>query len=264
MNKKNTYTSLSKYLLIGLIFFSSCVSTKKVTYFQNLNQTAVKSTLDSTAKFEEPKIQPDDILAISIITIDPSSASVANQTSSLPTNGSATTSASTTGFLVDKNGEVEITTLGKVKVGGLTTFDARELIRSKAAKDFINPNVNVRFANFKISVLGEVAKPGAYILPNEKVSILDVLSLAGDLTLYGKRENILVLREVNGIKTTGRLSINSADIFSSPFYYMKQGDVIYVEPTKAKISALNAPTRTTIGLALSAISVLVLAFIRIF
>jgi len=256
----------SIFLLFSCLLMSSCVSTKNVAYFQDLNQKAAEASLDSTAKFEEPKIQPDDILSISIITIDPASSSVANQASSLPTLGSTSNSniKDINGFLVDKNGDIELIMIGKVKVAGLTTSEAKELIRSKAAKDFREPNVTVRFANYKVSVLGEVAKPGSYILPNEKVSILDVLSLAGDLTLYGKRENIRVFREIDGKKVTGLLNINSSELFKSPFYYLKQNDIVYVEPTKAKVAALNAPTRTTIGLVLSSVSVLVLAFVRLF
>jgi polysaccharide export outer membrane protein len=267
MNKVFFFKNFKILVILTILgLASSCASKKDVAYFQNLSQDNVRSNLDSTAKFEEPKIQPDDILAITIITIDPSSASAANQTGIMPSGGSSNNSADRqiNGFLVDKNGEVELTMIGKVKVAGLTTYEAKELIRSKAAKDFKDPNVNLRFANFKISVLGEVAKPGAYIMPNEKVSILDVLSLAGDLTLYGKRQNILVFREIDGQKITGRLNINSTDLFKSPFYYMRQNDVIYVEPTKAKVAALNNPTRTTIGIVLSSISVLAIAFTRIF
>lgn len=266
MKKHLFYTSVKVLLFsASILCLSSCVSTKNVAYFQNLDQKA-SSTLDSTTKFQEPKIQPDDILSISIVTIDPTSASAANQTGITPGSNPSNNTANreVNGFLVDKNGEVELTMIGKIKVAGLTTSQAKEVIRTKSAEDFKDPNVNVRFANFKISVLGEVNKPGAYILPNEKVTILDVLSLAGDLTLYGKRENILVFREVDGKKVTGRLNITSVDLFKSPFFYLKQNDVVYIEPSKAKIASLNAPTRANIGIILSSISVLVLAFTRLF
>ena len=264
----NVYTVKYFIYILLLSSLSSCVNKKNVAYFQNLSQENIRTNLGPRSKFEEPKIQPDDILAITISTLDPSGASAVNQASSLPTSGASSSNNMTgkevSGYLVDKNGEIEITSLGKVKVAGLTTFDAKELIRSKAAETLVNPNVTVRYANFKISVLGEVAKPGAYILPNEKVSILDVLSLAGDITLYGKGDNILVFREINGENITERLNINSTDLFKSPFFYLKQNDVIYVEPSKAKLAALNAPTRNMIGIVLSGISVLVLAFTRIF
>jgi len=242
----------------------SCVGTKKVTYLQNLS-SAERSVIDSVAAFTEPVIQTDDILAISINTNDPQSSAVVNQASSLQSVGASSNISrqEISGFLVDKNGEVELTRLGKIKVRGLTTYQAKELVRSIAAKDFKNPAVSVRFANFKVSVLGEVNRPAAYNLPNEKVSILDVLTLAGDLTLYGKRENIAVIREMNGRKEVGRLNLNSVDIFQSPFYYMKQNDVVYVEPNKAKVISLNSAARTTFAVAISALSTLVLIFTRL-
>lgn len=248
----------------ALFMFSSCVSTKNVTYFQNMSLNE-RSNLDSVAIFVEPTIQTDDILAINIITADPQSVAVINQATTLQAIGTSTSPSrqEITGFPVDKNGDVELAMIGKVHVAGLTTYQAKELIRGRVSKDFKDPNVNVRFANFKVSVLGEVNRPASYSLPNEKVSILDVLSLAGDLTLYGKRENITVIRDNNGKKEFGRMNLNSTDIFASPFYYLRQNDVIYVEPNKAKVVSLNTAARTTAAVALSAISTIVLIFTRI-
>lgn len=252
-------------VLLLALFMASCVSSKNVTYFQNLSNTS-ESSVNLDVKFIEPVILADDILAISIITIDPSNAAVANQTTTLLGAGTSSNigGQQINGFLVDKNGEVEIALIGKVKLSGLTTFQAREIIRQKALINFKDPNISVRFANFKVAVLGEVNKPASYTLPNEKVSVLDVLSLAGDLTLYGRRENVLVIREVDGRKQFGRLNLNnSTELFKSPFFYLRQNDVIYVEPTKAKVAALNGPVRNTIGIILSAVSVIVLAISRL-
>jgi len=224
-----------------------------------------QSKIDSVAKFTDPVIQSDDILIINIITADPQSVQVINQAFTYQAQGTATNirSQEITGFFVDSEGNVELANIGKLHVAGLTTRQAKELIRAKVSIDFKDPNVNVRFANFKVSVLGEVNKPGSYTLPNEKVSVLDVLSLSGDLTIYGKRENISVIRESNGKKEIGRLNLNSTSIFSSPFYYMKQNDVIYVEPNKAKVLTLNSAARTTATVTISAISTLILIFTRI-
>lgn len=253
-------------LLITAIVLStsSCISTKKVAYFQNAS-VAQKSIIDSVTKFTEPIIQTDDILSVDIKTIDPQSVAVVNQASEMLVGGSSANRGSETiaGFLVDKNGDIELSQVGKIRVVGLTTYEAKELIREKVSKDFRNPTVSVRFANFKISVLGEVTRPAAYTVPNEKVSVLDVLSLAGDLTIYGKRENILVIRDKDGKKELGRLDLNSSAIFSSPFFYLKQNDVIYVEPNKAKVLTLNSATRTTIAVALSAISTVILIITRL-
>ena len=251
--------------LAGAMFISSCVSTKNVTYFQNLS-TDKKSVMESVAKFTEPIIQSDDIIAIDINTIDPESSSAVNQAGA-PLASSAYNNTvprqPVNTYLVDKNGEVELSLIGKVKVAGLTTFDAKEVIRKRASRDLKNPTVSVRFANFKISVLGEVSRPAAYTVPNEKVSVLDALSLAGDLTIYGKRENVLVIRDNNGKKEFGRLNLNSTDTFNSPYYYLKQNDVVYVEPNKSRVVALNSATRTTIAVAISAISTIVLIITRL-
>ena len=258
----------NKLILMSITILScftlSCVNTKKVTYFQNMSASEI-SRIDSVAKFAEPIIQIDDILSVNIITVDPQSVEIVNQATTLQAIGTSTspTRQEITGFPVDRNGDIELALVGKIHVAGLTTYQAKELVREKVSKDFKDPNVNVRFANFKISVLGEVNKPASYTLQNEKVSILDVLSLAGDLTIYGKRENIAVIRDANGKKEIGRLNINSVELFSSPFYYLRQNDIIYVEPNKAKVISLNAAARTTAAVAVSALSTLVLIFTRI-
>lgn len=248
----------------GAFFISSCISSKNVSYFENLS-TAKRSTMESVAPFAEPIIQTDDILAVAINTIDPQSASVVNQAGTTLAVPSSTGSGreQVSGYLVDKNGEIELSLIGKIKVAGLTTFEAKELIKQKASRDLKDPNVTVRFANYKISVLGEVNRPTVYTVPNEKVTVLDVLSLAGDMTIFGRRDNILVIRDVDGKKEFGRLNLNSSDIFSSPYYYLKQNDVVYVEPNKQKVIALNNGTRTTIALIVSALSTAALIYSRL-
>ncbi|WP_343522480.1 polysaccharide biosynthesis/export family protein [Pedobacter sp.] len=263
MNKKYKVTRgfTLAMLILTTVLVSSCVSNKKIAYFQDI-QTINQAKLENAAKFVEPTIQPDDILSINIFTLNPQSGVVINQAASTPTLGGNTNNSlatQSTGFLVDKNGEVELSLAGKVKVAGLTTYQARELIREKVSVFYKEPNVQLRFANFKISVLGEVNAPSAYTLPNEKVSILDALSLAGDLTIYGRRDNVLIVRDNNGKKEFARLDLNSSNIFNSPFYYLKQNDVVYVEPNKRKVSASNSAQIQTIGVIASVISVIVLA-----
>jgi polysaccharide export outer membrane protein len=263
MNKKFNVNKGSKLaaLFFAITLSCSCVSNKKIAYFQDI-QSVKQAKLDSAIAFTEPVIQPDDILSINIFTLNPQSGAIINQAASTPTLGGNTNnsvSTQSTGFLVDKNGEIELSLIGKLKVAGLTTYQARELIREKATDIYKQPNVQLRFANFKVSVLGEVNAPSAYTLPNEKVTILDALSLAGDLTIYGRRENVLIVRDNNGKKEFARLDLNSSNIFSSPFYYLKQNDVIYVEPNKRKVSASNSAQIQTIGVIASVISVIVLA-----
>jgi len=260
MNKKFSLCLANITFLFIIIGFTSCSGVKNISYFKNVS-LADTSNIQLTG-FKEPTIQPDDILSISIFTTDPNTGNQVNQVASQSVqalNGSNAVN----GFLVDKNGEVELSTIGRIKLLGLTTFEARDFIRTKAELDYKNPSVQVRYANFKINVMGEVNRPALYTLPNEKVTVLDAISLAGDLTLYGKRENIMVIRETNGKKEIGRLNLHSTDIFNDPYYYLKQNDIVYVEPHKSKTAALNAPTRTSIGLILSAVSVIVLAISRL-
>lgn len=263
----NKYTNFKKSATFVLYFFasialSSCVSNKKIAYFQDI-QSVNQAQLENATKFTEPVIQSDDILSINIFTLNPQSGAIVNQAASNTVLGGGANTAvaaqQISGFLVDRNGDVELSLIGKVKVSGLTTYQARELIREKASVVYKEPNVQLRFANFKVSVLGEVNNPSAYTLPNEKVSILDALSLAGDLTIYGRRENVLIIRDNNGKKEFARLDLNSSEIFNSPYYYLKQNDVVYVEPNKRKVSASNSAQIQTIGVIASVISVVVLA-----
>ncbi|MCX2473224.1 polysaccharide biosynthesis/export family protein [Pedobacter sp. MC2016-05] len=261
MNKSLSFCLKSFLLFYIVAAFLGCSGVKNIAYFQNLGTVDSLNNI-SLASFKEPTIQADDILAISVFTIDPLTGMQINQLATQSVQDLSGSNA-VNGFLVDKNGEIELSIIGKVKLLGLTTFKARDLIREKASVDYKNANVQVRFANFKVNVIGEVVKPAIYIIPNEKVTVLDAIGLAGDLTLYGKRENVLVIREKDGKKEYARLNLYDTNIFSSPYYYLKQNDIVYVEPHKSKTAALNAPTRTSIGLILSAVSVLVLAITRL-
>lgn len=239
---------LTSFFLLSL---SSCVVTKKSVYFNDLPLDS--TTAVSLAEFNEPVIQSDDILSITIQTVDVDATAAVNQVSTVPAVGAS--SASTVGnqvirgFLVDKDGNVAIPMLGNIKVVGLTTYQARQLIAANASKFFKDPTVQVRFANFKITVIGEVAKPATYTVPNEKVTLLDAIGLAGDLTIYGKRENVMLIRDnANGEKEFIRFNLNSYDTFKSPYFYLQQNDVIYVEPSKGKVAANNASTMQTISI----------------
>lgn len=263
MNKTHTYRKFINvfYLIVIGSIFTSCVANKNIAYFKDI-QSVDSAKLERAAAYVEPRIQSDDILSINIFTLNPNTGAVINQAASTPALGGNTNASNSqilNAFLVDKNGEIELALVGKIKVAGLTTYEARELVRKVISKEYKNPNVQLRFANFKVSVLGEVNSPSTYTLPNEKVTILDALSLAGDLTIYGKRENVLIVRDQDGKKEFARLNLNSSEIFNSPFYYLKQNDVVYVEPNKAKASANNAPQLQTIGIITSVLSVLVLA-----
>lgn len=261
-------TSFKKHiaLIVLCISLCSCSNYKKLVYFTDL-QESVKPQSISEFEFKELKIKTDDILSISIQTIDPINATSINQLTTTPVVGislgtASSPNAQVAGFLVDKDGDIELPMLGRIKLLDLTTIEARELIRIKASLYYKEPAVQVRFTNFKVTILGEVAKPAPYILPNEKVSILDALGLAGDLTIYGKRENIMLIRENNGKKEIYRFNLNSSNTFKSPAFYLQQNDIIYVEGNKAKAATLNIARTQTLTLLASFASVFAILISR--
>ncbi len=250
---------------IFLIFiFYSCETTKNVPYFADISDTAKPVTI-TTADYNEPIIQGDDLLSIMIQTIDPQANSAFTQSNSSFSVPSLTGANQTpvSGYLVDKQGSVSIPFLGDVKVAGLTTFQARDSISKVVSKFYKNPTVQVRFANFKITVIGEVARPATYLVPNEKITIMDALGLAGDLTIFGKRENVLLIRDSIGAKKFVRLNLNSSSIVHSSYFFLRQNDVVYVEPNKAKIVSTDASRTRTLAIFGSVLSLLIVIVSRL-
>ena len=166
------------------------------------------------------------------------------------------------GYLVDESGFVTLPLVGKVAVFNLTTKDATDLITSKLDKFLQQPTVNVRILNYKVSVMGEVARPSVYIVPNEKITLPEAISLAGDLTIYGKRNNILVIRENNGTREFARIDITKREFFNSPYYYLHANDVVYVEPTKGKITSSDRTVQLA-PIVLSGLSLLTLIIVNV-
>lgn len=263
--KRPTFSRCGFFPLVLLLLISSC-SVKKIVYFNDLPADTTR-ILKQAAAFTEPVIQTDDILNITIQTLDPTTAAVANQAVAVQAVGASSASNMgsqvISGFLVDKDGYVNMTLLGKVQVAGLTTYQAREKITSLATQYYKEPTVQVRFANFKVTVLGEVTRPATYTVPNEKLTILDALGLAGDLTIYGKRENILLVRDQGKEKELVRLNLNDSDLFQSPYFYLRQNDVIYIEPGKGKAAANNAARTQTFAVIGSIVSLLIVAITRL-
>jgi len=250
-------------LILGAFALSSCSSSQNAVYFSNID-TAAKFVQVPKADFKEPVIQTDDILTISVQSLG-QDAFIAPQTP-VPTGAVATvggSGSSITGFLVNKAGNVELPMLGVVKLAGLTTSEAIEVIRNKSTNYFKDPTVQVRFANYKITVLGEVLRPATYTVPSEKVTVLDAISMAGDLTVYGKRNNIMLMRDNGDKKDIVRLDINSTALINSPYFYLKQNDVLYIEPTKAKGAANDAPRARMITIAIAAATLIVTILTRL-
>jgi polysaccharide export outer membrane protein len=238
-------------LVFSLILLLSCASKKKVVYLQDIDQT---KSYDSSTLYE-PKLQPDDLLSIIV--------SAENPELSVPFNlpqiqGNYEINNNQNGiktYLVDNFGFIEFPVIGKLKLGGLTRTEATAKLVNAVGEYIKNPIINLRILNFKVSILGEVLKPSSFTLSSERITLLEAISMAGDLTIYGKRNNILIIREAEGKKTYNRVDITKSDFLNSPFYYLAQNDIVVVEPNKTRVNASVVGPNVTATI--SAISVLV-------
>ncbi len=243
------------FFAVAILLTASCTSYKQVPYLKNSRM------LDSTIVTElyDARIQPKDLLTITVSSEDVESAIPFNLTvGTLQTAARYVTSQPTLQtYLVDNAGFIDFPTLGLLHVGGMTKSEAETMIKEKLRKNFKNdPIVNVRMVNYKISVLGEVARPNTYTISNEKVNVLEALALAGDLTIYGRRDAVKLIREnADGTKRIVPLNLNDANLIYSPYYYLLQNDVLYVEPNKAK--AQNSDVGSMTSLFFSATSIMI-------
>ncbi|MBV8252182.1 MAG: polysaccharide export protein [Chitinophaga sp.] len=258
------YSSLYWLLLLVISGLFACRAPKNITYFKDLSDTVPHTEVEQ-AVYKTPAIQVDDILQVTIQTMDPSATALLNQQgqSAPSTTPAGMPSTAVSGYLVDKDGNISLPMIGKLQVKGKSTDAVRDEIQAKAAALYKDPVVNVRFANFKVTVLGEVARPSSYIMPNEKVTLLDAIGMAGDLTIYGKRENVLLIRESEGKKEFVRFDLNKSNLFTSPYYYLRQGDVIYVEPNKQKVASTDMSQVKRISIMASVLSLLIVVASRI-
>ena len=231
------FTPMNKNLIffcLSLLFFlSSCVPKKEVVYFQGISGGGSGSSSNY-----EPLIKTDDVLFIHVSTLDPKAAEPFNiGQGEGGAGGAAGMQLQRTTYLVNNAGFIQFPVLGDLKVTGLNRVQVIELLRSKISDYVKDPVINLRIMNYKISVLGEVNQPGTYTLTSERITLPEALALAGDMTLFGKRENVLILRENQGVKTSFRLDMTNPDIVNSPYYYLTQNDVVYIEPNQRKINS---------------------------
>ena len=255
------YKQICSYVLLSVvaIVLASCGSVKNVAYFQNSDYIDPSRS----AFLYDAHIMPKDILTITVNTVNPEAAAPFNLIMR-PTLTSATSNLASTGgslqtYLVDNKGSIEFPVLGTLKVGGLTKSQCEKMIHDKIMPYLNaneNPVVTVRMSNYKISVLGEVNRPGMFVVSNEKINILEALAQAGDLTIYGVRDKVKLIREDSeGMKEIHVLNLNDADIISSPYYYLQQNDIVYIEPNKVK--ARNSSIGQSTSLWLTSTSILV-------
>jgi len=240
MNSKITLSSLvNKLPLLALLILSSCGSRQDIIYFQDEPLTEAISNQNSNFDL---RFKTDDLLTIVVSADDPVVVAPFNL-NVVSTNNSVIDAQGTLKmqtYLIDSNGNIEFPTLGTIKLAGLTRSEANSLLKEKLGVYFkadSPPIVNIRLANFTVTVLGEVKNPGTYTLQDEKISIPEALGLAGDLTIYGKRDNIKLIREVDGQKKFATIDLTSVNVLNSPNYYLTQNDVIYVEQNNARVRA---------------------------
>jgi len=238
--KKITFNSLNqlKYFFIFFaILLVGCGPQRDLVYFSNIEEADIGAS-DTIQNVVIPTIQPDDLLSIQVVTLSAESNLLFNQgvIGSLGSGVSDATrlqnrNTNNEGYLVDKDGYINFPVLGKVHLGGLTKDAATDTIANILDRDYVkDPTVNIRFLNFKITLLGEVNRPSTVTILTEKVNIMEAISLAGDLTPIGKRENVLVIREKDGKRELIRLNLNDKSLLTSPDYYLQQNDIVYVEP----------------------------------
>ncbi len=232
---------MKKYILIIpilTILFASCKTNKDMLYFPDLAKEGdiVQTIPDSIKEYESP-IAPDDMLSITVTAIDPNSVAIFNlplQNHMAPGETTVVTTPVMQSYLVDKDGYIDYPVLGHIKVGGLTRTQATAMLKKEISKYVENPIVTLQCTNYTFSVLGEVTKPGTYKMGSERLTILDALGYANDITIYGNHTNLLLIREQNGQRSFHRIDLSQPDIFTSPYYYLQRNDVIYVEPNEAR------------------------------
>lgn len=220
--------------LIAILVLTSCGSRKNIVYFQD-------EPIEDGVLVSEPKpiiYKPDDILTINVSALDPDTVKpfnlqvVSNNDSNLLNAGGQQQFQS---YLIDYDGNIDFPVLGKLKVAGLNRSELTSMLVEKISEYANNPIVNVRLSNFTITILGEVRNPGTFTIKDERITVLEALGLADDLTIFGKRKNVLLIREVDGKKKFAKIDLTSVNAVNSPVYYLQQNDVIYVEPNNARI-----------------------------
>lgn len=241
-------------LCFCLLTISSCVNSKKMIYLDNIGDAEISRKAENL----DPIIQTNDLLSISVSSPNPVATQIFN-----PTNPGASQAS---GYLVNQDGFIEFPMLGQVKAAGLTKKQLKEDIARSIVKKqlLIDPVVTVRYLNYKVTVLGEVTRPTVVNVTDEKISLLEALGLAGDMTIFARRDNVLIIREVEGKRITKRVDLSSRELFTSPYYYLKSNDVVYVEPGKAKLASTSTSRQwfPIVMSSLSFISVIVWRFAR--
>lgn len=258
MNKKITFFSL-----VLTILLCSCGSYKNIPYFQDLNHTLPSK--EQVENFSPLTIQPADILGINVSSRNPESSAIFNYNLNRVNGNVYDTSPDNpiTGYLVDQKGDIHLPLIGNLKAAGLTTSELREKLNQLLLTYYKDPVVNIRILNFKVSVFGDVLRPNIYTLQNERTTLTQALSLAGDLNITAMRTNIILIREQDGKRNYIPIDLTSKKLFESPYYYLKNNDEIYVQPDRTKYATVDRGYRTA-TLVLSGLSIIAIVLSNLY
>jgi polysaccharide export outer membrane protein len=246
----------------AILCVSSCVNTKNLNYFKDIPDETIKSS----GPVPEPIIQTHDLLSIIVSSSNPEASAVFNSPneSTMPTSQAANTANTLTiGYMVNQSGDIQFPILGQIHAAGLTKYQlASDLTRQlREKKLLIDPIVTIRYLNFRVSVMGEVNKPGVYSTPIEKLTILEALSFAGDATIYGQKNNVILIREnEKGDKIVQHIDLTQTGIFSSPYFYLRSNDVIIVQTDVRKITKERNAALVPIILSLVSLTIVILNY----
>lgn len=227
-------------VLLVVALMCSCVSRKQLAYLRDVTPESVEDINKKMQSQPEPRVKITDALVITVSALDPEAVlpyNLPNVAYATPTSENIPTTPSFQYYTVDANGDIDFPVLGKLHVVGMTQSEVIDMIKGRLQGQLNNPIVTMRFLNAKVTVLGEVKNPGSYQLNNGGMTLLEALGAAGDLTQYGRRDNILITRENNGKIEFARLNLQSEDIFTSPYFYLQQNDVVYIEPNQARTTS---------------------------
>ncbi|WP_091871064.1 polysaccharide biosynthesis/export family protein [Pricia antarctica] len=233
-------------IALAALIMTSCASRKDVVYFQNTGDFETLVDKNSIT----PKFKVDDVLSIYVSTLDNEASAPFNLFRGGSEGGLRPEQVD---YLIDKDGEIDFPVVGKIKVAGLSSEELRVLLREQLSEYLKDPIINIRLRNFTITVLGEVNRPGTYPVEGERITILEALGLANDLTIKGKRENVMVIRDFDGTKVYHRINLKRKEAMSSPVYYLTQNDVVYVEPNQSAITSSSLDNRATIAISIASI-----------
>jgi len=257
--KSRSFLFICVYLFSFLFFFSSCHQKEKIVFFQG-TQSATLQNISYN-----PTLKHDDILSIQVIAQDEEAVKLFNiSTTNINQNigGYSTGNPTQLGYLINSEGYIDFPFLGKLKLQGLSRQQAVDLLKDKLKPYLKDPVVIIRILNYKVTVLGEVRNPGTFTIPNERITLLEALGIAGDLQITALRNNVLILREIDGKLIETRVDLTKKEFFNSSVYYLQQNDVVYVEPNKAKInSALFNQANVSMGISIVSLIITTLLLI---